>query len=107
MWYRIKPRKNLVFEARSATPGVVSSPQCRCDTAWIQTNRGVDGERGATLPEYAIILGVFVVIAVAMALAFKPLQESFHNDVTPGLDLSYPSNYVAPPANPPPAVPDP
>ena len=52
------------------------------------------------MPEYAIIVGVFVTVAIAMAIAFKPLQEKFHNDVTPGLDLSYPANFINQPPTP-------
>ncbi len=87
--YRIKCRQNLAFEAfRSEYP---------------VAHHGVD-DRGATIPEYAIIVGVFVSVALAMAVAFKPLQERFHNDVTPGLDLSYPANFINQPPTPTPAL---
>ncbi|MFM1848182.1 MAG: hypothetical protein RL417_1656, partial [Pseudomonadota bacterium] len=36
-------------------------------------------DRGAVIPEYVIVLGVFVGVAAVMSLAFTPLSMKFHN----------------------------
>ena len=58
---------------------------------------GGRGEAGVAIPEYLIVLGVFIGIAVVMAAAFEPLSERYYNDMKPGLDVSYPDNFIKPP----------
>lgn len=54
-------------------------------------------EDGATMPEYLIVVIMFVGIAIAATFSIGQLSQGFHNQMTGGFDQAYPTNFIPPP----------
>lgn len=53
--------------------------------------------RGAVIPEYIVVLALFIGLAVVLTISIRELSTGFHNDMTGGFDQAYPTNFVPPP----------
>lgn len=78
--------KAIIAKARGAMEGAAERMRCALRRACARMRAKLSDERGQGTTEYAILVGVLVVIAIIAITVFRPKLEELWNAISSGIN---------------------